>query len=65
MAGLFSRPKVPAMIYQPPSQDTAAVQDAARAEAERLRKRKGMRATILTGPQGITEPAPIFKTTLG
>jgi len=44
--------------------DTAA-QEAARAEEEKMRKRKGYKSTILTGPSGITTPAVTQKTTLG
>ena len=65
MGALFSRPKAP---YIPPpatSAEDAAAAEAARAESDRLRKRRGMRSTILTGAQGVTGPAPVFKTTLG
>ena len=38
---------------------------AAKAEAERLRRRKGRGSTILTSPTGITTEATTHKTTLG
>ena len=65
MAALFSKPKAP---YIPPvdtSAEDAAAEEAAKAEADRLRKRKGMRSTILTGAQGVTSPASVHKTLLG
>ena len=43
----------------------AATKEAAKAEEEKLKKRKGYKSTILTGPLGLTEPAPTKKTTLG
>ena len=48
----------------PETVDTSA-QEAARAEEEKMRKRKGYKSTILTGSSGITEPAVTQKTTLG
>lgn len=43
----------------------AATKEAALAEEERLKKRKGYKSTILTGPLGVTESASTQKTTLG
>lgn len=64
MAALFSRPSKPT-VYPSITDDTAAVKEAARREAERLRKRKGLASTIMTGPQGVTEGANVLKSTLG
>jgi alcohol dehydrogenase class IV len=42
-----------------------ATKEAAKAEEERLKKRKGYKSTILTGPLGITDAAATQKNTLG
>jgi len=65
MAGLFSKPKYPAVNTTPITSDTPEVAEAARAEAERLRRAKGFRSTIKTGPGGVTDTAPTLRTTLG
>lgn len=44
--------------------DTAA-QEAAALEAVRLKKRRGFKSTIKTGPAGVTIPAATTKTMLG
>ena len=64
MSGLFSKPKAPT-IMAPVTDDTAAVKEAARLEAEGLRKRRGMASTILTGSQGITTSPDLLRATLG
>jgi len=43
----------------------AAAKEAAAAEAERLKKKKGHKGTIATGPLGITTDAETYKTKLG
>ncbi len=60
-----STPKPPALppVTEPPV-DTAA-QQAAYAEAESLRKRRGAASTILTGPSGVTSTPTTMKTRLG
>lgn len=65
MAGLFSRPKFPVVETAPITSDTPAVAEAARAEADRLRKARGVRSTIVTGPSGVQGPVDTLKTTLG
>jgi len=67
MAALFSKPKIsyPAPAQQATTEDEAAAAQAAKAEAERLRKRRGMRGTILTGAQGLSNTASVLKTSLG
>jgi len=49
----------------PPKKDDASVEEAARVEAESLRKRRGWRSTVATGPEGVTTPATTSKTLLG
>lgn len=41
------------------------VEEASRAEAERLRKRKGWKSTMETGAQGVTSTPTTEKTLLG
>ncbi len=47
-----------------PVEDKEALEAAARAEEERLRKMKGRRSTILTGGGGVEEEAQVEKKTL-
>lgn len=56
MGALFSTPKMPAVTSPPPPPtiDDAAV---AADQADRLRRRRGAGATLLTGPSGVTTPA--------
>jgi len=49
----------------PPGVDNSAAIAAAAAEASAVRKRQGMRSTLLTGPTGVTNPATTLKTVLG
>ncbi len=66
MAGLFRAPKMPQLIQQEPVQiDDPDVKEAARLEAARIRKRKGVASTILTGPQGLEGTPDLLKATLG
>lgn len=68
MSGLFgggggsSRPPAPPPVV---TQNTEAVKEAARLEADRLRKRRGAASTILTGPAGVLGSAPGQQVTLG
>ena len=55
----------PAAAAAPPGVDNSAAIAAAAAEASALRKRQGMRSTLLTGPTGVTNPATTLKTVLG
>ena len=64
MASLFSKPKVPD-VQQVVTEDDARVKAAAAAEARKLKRRKGFMSTILTGPEGVEEPATTLKTQLG
>jgi len=52
-------------IEAPAAPTDATAQNAAKAEAERLRKRRGFMSTIHTGMGGITEEPAGQKTTLG
>ena len=66
MTALFRSPSAPSVIYkQPVTETTTGVKEAARLEAERMRKRKGFASTILTGPSGLTKDPDLLKTTLG
>ena len=58
-------PDPPAPAAAPVVEDDSAAKAAAMAEADRLRKRKGIRGTLLTGPGGITTPPTTLKTVLG
>ena len=56
----------PAAAAAPPGVDnSAAIAAAAAAEASAIRKRQGMRSTLLTGPAGVTNPPTTLKTVLG
>ena len=64
-------PKAPAPPPPPPPQapppaydDTERKEKVAAEQAEIRRKRKGRSATILTGPQGLTEEETLQKKTL-
>jgi len=60
-----SSPKViPAVETPPPDIDDPAIEEAKRRERERLRRRRGARASILTGPEGATEEANVGRKTL-
>jgi len=62
------RPKfqpVEAPPEAPPEMTDPEVQEAIEREQELARRRRGRRATILTGPQGIQEPDRRQKTLLG
>ncbi len=57
---------VAAPVVAAPTQNTEAVKEAAKREADMLRKRRrGFTSTILTGPSGVTGATPGTKTTLG
>jgi len=59
-----SRPGIPAFVW-PPMRQNRRVREAARAEAEALKKRKGYSQSIVTGPQGVITPPTTDKTLLG
>lgn len=66
MGGIFSKPKIPEPIMPPPPpEDDTAAREAAAREAERIRRRKAMAATIKTGPEGLTEAPTVLKQKLG
>lgn len=61
-------PKIPKAASSPDVDRTAqqtASKAAAQAEAARIRKRKGAGFTIMTGQEGVTQPATTYRTTLG
>jgi hypothetical protein len=72
MSSLFSRPTLPSPAPPPPApppppppiEEDPKVKQAADEERRRQRLRKGRRATILTGPQGLQTEAPLQKKTL-
>lgn len=55
-------PKPKPAVVEEPEVDT---KEAAYSEADRLRKKKGLRSTQLTGPSGITNPPTTLKARLG
>ena len=61
--GFLTSPEMPAVSPAAESvEDTSALKAAARAEAERLRKRQGLKSTILTGSdQSLMTPAQTEK----
>lgn len=70
MGFLFSKPKTPEpiIVTAPPPTTSVSREEAnaaAEKEAQRLRKRRAATGTILTGPAGLTQPAPTLKTRLG
>jgi hypothetical protein len=69
LGGLLKKGKEDAQapaITPPPTEGTdVEVQEAARAEATALKKRKGWRASLVTGPQGVTSGATTEKSLLG
>ena len=65
---------MPAMFSKPPSPPDPALEkmvadrkaaEAARAMTDRLRKSRGYKSTIATGPGGFTGNTPSLKPTLG
>jgi hypothetical protein len=66
MSFLGGSPSTPAVTPVPaaPTQTDAEVQAAKDAEAKILRDRQGRGSTILTGAQGVLEPAQTQKKTL-
>jgi ribosomal protein S8 len=64
MVSMFHKEKAPAITPAPQKSDEQ-VQEAARREAEMLRRKKGYASTIVTGPEGVTTPATTQKTLLG
>jgi|WetSurMetagenome_2_1015567.scaffolds.fasta_scaffold1049966_1 hypothetical protein len=62
---IYSMTQTPEVPKAPKDTSAQESQEAAYAEAERLRKRHGASSTILTGPLGITQAAQTSKTTLG
>jgi hypothetical protein len=57
-------PATPAMT-EPVNLSSPEVVEAAKLEAARLKRRRGWRSTMATGPEGVTEPAITRKETLG
>jgi len=65
MGSIRKQTPTPPQSLPPVTEDTTAVKEAARLEAERLRSRRGFASTILTGPEGVTTPATVRRETLG
>lgn len=68
-SGLISQPSSPHIIMPTTPSPTSteadlAAQEAAKKQAEALKKRRGAAATILSGPEGILSPAVTRKATL-
>lgn len=65
MSSFFSSPSTPAPPPPVPTVDNSeALANAAKLEAERLRKRKGMKSTWLTGAEGTGMTESTQKATL-
>lgn len=58
-------PKAPTMPGPSATEQSRLALEAAYAQAENLRHRRGASSTILTGPLGVTEPAQTVKSQLG
>jgi len=66
MSGLFRKPAGPTIIHQAPvTENDPNVREAARLQRERMKKRRGFKSTILTGPEGITSDPDLLKQRLG
>ena len=63
--GFGDPPKPPPPPPEPPNYVDRDVQAAGDRERKRQRAAAGRSGTILTGPQGATEGAPVGKTVLG
>jgi hypothetical protein len=48
-----------------PTVDDSAVKEAAQAETDKIKKRRGMASTIATSAEGLTSTPTTLKTTLG
>ena len=60
-----SKSSPPAIAAPKPPPQTAAFAES-QGESQRARRRRGLRSTILTGPEGLEEPANVRrKTVLG
>lgn len=63
LGGGSSPPKVEPFV-PPPVIEDPAIEEAKRRERERLKRKRGRGASILTGPQGVLEPATTGRKTL-
>lgn len=61
---LLNKPKKPKKPPPPPTPQDPAIEDARRRERLRLKRRRGRKATILTGPLGDPSEAPVERKTL-
>lgn len=65
VGGMFAAPEMPKVPPLPAiGSDNSALQNAAKLEAERLRRRKGMKSTILTSDASLMAPGQTQKTEL-
>lgn len=62
---LFSSPKTPSIPPPPPIPEPADGEDERRERLLAEKRRRGTRATILTGGLGVLDAAPIQRRTLG
>ncbi len=65
LVSAFKTPKAPSMPAPSAQDQSRQSLEAAYAQAENLRHRRGASSTILTGPLGVTQPAQTVKATLG
>ena len=59
------KPKSPRQEATPALPSDTDAKEAARAQADKLKKKRGAASTIATGPQGVDTQAPVLKRTLG
>ena len=66
MSFLFGGQKVPSVSSVPAPAITSSADDAKlkSEEEKKLRRGRSVRQTLMTGPQGLLEPAPVSKKTL-
>ncbi len=66
MGSLFSKPKMPGTALAPMAEaDLEAIREAANAESQRLRKRRGFASSIFTSVSGDTSIPTTLKAKLG
>ncbi len=66
MSSIFHKEKAPDIIVPPMTQQTTPeAKEAEKGESQSIRKRRGWRAAMATGPLGVTGEATTSKSLLG